>query len=291
MRKILVALTAVALLASCGKNDENNAQGNGVVPKKIIVRDANNKLEETTELTFANGKVVGVVKKDYDNNLLKTTEITTYSYEGNRLVGVKKEKTGSNDSQKTFFYENGKIVTMTEKEVGKNYSVTTKYTYEGDRLVKKVESKPITKRVNGMLEVGADCTEYQYTYKDNEVTKVKTECKKDANDVVVETNPNSETTIYTFLNGNLVKKQALGSVEEYKYDTKQNPERYSVVTPDEVFEVAYSKNNVVEETTKTSAKIIYEYIYNSNGYPTVKKKYEEEAGKARELEEITEYQY
>ena len=208
-----------------------------------------------------------------------------------------------------FTYENGKLVTKTEKYERNNYTTTYQYSYAGDLLTNVLQSHPTTIYMNGGgTQSGTYYEESQFTYRGNTIIEVTTRYQKDLNGAVVTNTSYSYSTntiTYTISDGNVLKvvedDSYSISIREYTYDTKPNPLYYKndFVDPDPTsfLDADNGKNNILtykdtdehngrkEETLST-----YEYSYNANGYPTMVKQYKVENG-IREFQGTKEYEY
>ena len=308
MKKILFSLLAVATLIGCGKNDDNGSDSANHLVKKITTKDEDGNLEEVMTLTYKGGRPVSFSEANYENGVQTgTTAITNISYEGNFVKRIKVENAGRDNYVQNFTYENGKIVTKTEKYERNDYTTTYQYSYAGDQLTNVLKSRPTTIYVNGNVQSGTYYEERQFTYRGNTVIEITTQYKKDLNGTVVtDTSYGTNTITYTLSGGNVVKEVEENSysnyVEEYTYDTKSNPLHYitNFVDPDPTnfLEVDNGKNNILtykntreHNGTKNETLSIFEYTYNANGYPTVVKQYKEKGNGAREFQGTKEYEY
>ena len=207
-----------------------------------------------------------------------------------------------------FTYENGKLVTKTEKYESDYRTYTYQYSYAGDQLTNVLKSHPTTIYVNGATQSATYYEERQFTYRGNTVIEITTRYKKYLNGTVVtDTSYGTNTTTYTLSNGNVVKEVDEDSysisTREYTYDTKRNPFHYmtNFVEPDptsflnpnngKINILTYKGSNEPKTAgTKDQTLISFEHTYNADGYPTVVKQYKEENG-TREFQGTTEYEY
>lgn len=304
MKKILLSFLAIAtILVSCNKNDDtpNNPQQSSDLLKKIIEKDEEGKIGEVRAFTYKNNLLTTIATDEYNNGVQTgTTMIATYSYEGNLL---KEAKTAG--SEVKYYYENGKISIKTEKyteRTGYINSYTDQYTYEGNQIATILRTQSATVFVNGSTQSGTAHWKRQYTYSGNTITEVGTHYTKDKNGAVIQNHYGSqtETTVYTIVNGNILKVINDEGTTEYEYDNHPNPlyeiqQLATVADIDLLFDEENTKNNITK-ITKTERRLskkevtTYEYRYNAAGYPIEKKAYKEDNG-VRELEGTTEYQY
>ena len=308
MKKILFSLLAVATLIGCGKNDDNGSDSANLLVKKITEKDEDGNLEEAITLTYQGGRPVSFSEANYENGVQTgTTAITNISYEGNFVKRIKVENAGRDNYVQNFTYENGKIVTKTEKYERNDYTTTYQYSYSGDQLTNVLKSRPTTIYVNGNVQSGTYYEERQFTYRGNTVIEITTQYKKDLNGTVVtDTSYGTNTITYTLSGGNVVKEVEENSysnyVEEYTYDTKSNPLHYitNFVDPDPTnfLEVDNGKNNILtykntrdHNGTKNETLRTFEYFYNADGYPTLVKQYKKEGNGEREFQGTKEYEY
>ena len=310
MKKILFSLLAVATLAACSKNDDNGSDSANHLVKKITTKNKDGNLEEVITLSYEGGRPISHSYTKYNNGVQTgTTHVYTLHYDGRFIKQAKREKAGRNSFVQNFTYENGKLVTKTEKYERNNYTTTYQYSYAGDLLTNVLQSHPTTIYMNGGgTQSGTYYEESQFTYRGNTIIEVTTRYQKDLNGAVVTNTSYSYSTntiTYTISDGNVLKvvedDSYSISIREYTYDTKPNPLYYKndFVDPDPTsfLDADNGKNNILtykdtdehngrkEETLST-----YEYSYNANGYPTVVKQYKVENG-IREFQGTKEYEY
>ena len=311
MKRILLSLLAVATLVACSKSDDNGDDSASQFVKKITNKDKDGKFEEVIAITYEGGRPISHSYTKYDNGVQTgTTHVYTLHYEGRFIKQAKRENAGRNSFVQNFTYENGKLVTKTEKYERNNYTTTYQYSYAGDQLTNVLQSHPTTIYMNGGgTQSGTYYEESQFTYRGNTIIEVTTRYQKDLNGAVVTNTSYSYSTntiTYTISDGNVVKvvedDSYSISIREYTYDTKPNPLYYKndFVDPDPTsfLDADNGKNNVLtykdtdehngrkEETLST-----FEYTYNADGYPTVVKKYKEKGNGAREFQGTKEYEY
>ena len=308
MKKILFSLLAVATLIGCGKNDDNGSDSANHLVKKITAKDEDGNLEEVITLTYEGGRPISHSTTDYVNGVQTgTTRVSTLLYDGRFIKQAKRVNAGRDNFVQNFTYENGKLVTKTEKYERNDYTTTYQYSYAGDQLTNVLKSRPTTIYVNGDVQSGTYYEERQFTYRGNTVIEVTTRYKKYLNGTVVtDTSYGTNTITYTLSGGNVVKEVEENSysisIEEYTYDTKPNPLHYmgDLVEPNPTrfLEVDNGKNNILtykntreRNGTKNETLSTFEYTYNADGYPTVVKKYKEKGNGAREFQGTKEYEY
>ena len=308
MKKFLLSLLAVATLAACSKSDDNGNDSANLLVKKITAKNENGKLEKVITLTYEGGRPVSHSITDYVNGVQTgTTQVTTFQFDGRFLKQAKRENAGIDNYVQNFTYENGKLVTKTEKYERNDYTTTYQYSYAGDQLTNVLQSHPTTIYVNGNVQSGTYYEERQFTYRGNTVIEVTTRYEKDLNGAVVtDTSYGTNTTTYTISDGNVVKvvdeDSYSISTREYTYDTKRNPFHYmtNFVEPDPTsflnpnngkINILTYKNTREHNGTKYETLISFEHTYNADGYPTVVKQYKEKGNGAREFLGTTEYEY
>ena len=308
MKRILLSLLAVATLAACSKSDDNGNDSANLLVKKITAKNENGKLEKVITLTYEGGRPVSHSITDYVNGVQTgTTQVTTFQFDGRFLKQAKRENAGIDNYVQNFTYENGKLVTKTEKYERNDYTTTYQYSYAGDQLTNVLQSHPTTIYVNGNVQSGTYYEERQFTYRGNTVIEVTTRYEKDLNGAVVtDTSYGTNTTTYTISDGNVVKvvdeDSYSISTREYTYDTKRNPFHYmtNFVEPDPTsflnpnngkINILTYKNTREHNGTKYETLISFEHTYNADGYPTVVKQYKEKGNGAREFLGTTEYEY
>ena len=309
MKKILFSLLAIAALAACSKNDDNGSDSANHLVKKITTKDKDGKLEKVITLTYEGGRPISHSITDYVNGVQTgTTRVTTFQFDGRFIKQAKRENAGIDNYVQNFTYENGKLVTKTEKYESDYRTYTYQYSYTGNQLTNVLKSRPTTIYVNGNVQSGTYYEERQFTYRGNTVIEITTQYKKYLNGTVVtDTSYGTNTTTYTISDGNVVKvvdeDSYSISTREYTYDTKRNPFHYmtNFVEPDptsflnpnngKINILTYKGSNEPKTAgTKDQTLISFEHTYNADGYPTVVKQYKEENG-TREFQGTTEYEY
>ena len=309
MNKFLFSFLAVATLIGCGKNDDNVGDSANHLVKKITAKNEDGNLEEVITLTYEGGRPISHSTTDYVNGVQTgTTRVSTLLYDGRFIKQAKRENAGIDNYVQNFTYENGKLVTKTEKYESDYRTYTYQYSYTGNQLTNVLKSRPTTIYVNGNVQSGTYYEERQFTYRGNTVIEITTQYKKYLNGTVVtDTSYGTNTTTYTISDGNVVKvvdeDSYSISTREYTYDTKRNPFHYmtNFVEPDptsflnpnngKINILTYKGSNEPKTAgTKDQTLISFEHTYNADGYPTVVKQYKEENG-TREFQGTTEYEY
>ena len=304
MKKVILGLVAITALISCKKDDDNgnggfNNNGNptikeGTYPKEITYKDKNGAIEIKAVYTIIGGKVSGWNWAPYENGQPRSPQNTIVTYKGELP-----EKVESPGETETYTYEGNKLVKKVK--VSDDESKETIYAYEGNNLSRATKKK-LLKAYRG----GQDATEYKETdfrYEGNlvivnEKSYVELADKSKINQRV------DGTTIYTVENGNVVKKEETISPSRkrttvYTYDNKNNPKSLNfikITLPDYFIDESFSKNNLltVTETTENNgntevSRRFYEYEYNGD-YPTSQKYFIEENGQKKPTGSV-EYKY
>lgn len=302
MKKVILGLVAITALVSCKKDDDNggfNNNGNptikeGTFPKEITLKDKNGAIEAKAVYTIVGGKISGWNWATYENGQPKSPQNTIVTYKGELP-----EKVESPGETETYTYEGNKLVKKVE--VSDYESKETIYAYEGNNLSKATEKK-LLKAYRG----GQDATKYKETdfrYEGNLVIVNKKSYVELADKSKINQSVDG-TTIYTVENGNLVKKEETISpsykrTTVYTYDNKNNPKSLNftkITLPDYFIDEDFSKNNLltVTETTENNgntevSRRFFEYDYNGD-YPTSQKYFTEENGQKKPTGS-TEYKY
>ena len=308
MNKFLFSFLAVATLIGCGKNDDNGGDSANHLVKKITAKNEDGNLEEVITLTYEGGRPISHSTTDYVNGVQTgTTRVSTLLYDGRFIKQAKRENAGIDNYVQNFTYENGKLVTKTEKYERNDYTTTYQYSYTGNQLKSVLQSHPTTIYVNGSTQSGTSYEERQFTYRGNTVIKITTQYKKYLNGTVVtDTSYGTNTITYTLSGGNVVKEVEENpysiSIEEYTYDTKPNP-LYNIINfvdpdPTSFLDPDSGKNNILtykntheHNGTKDETLSTFEYTYNADGYPTIVKQYKKEGNGEREFQGTKEYEY
>ena len=308
MNKFLFSFLAVATLIGCGKNDDNGGDSANLLVKKITAKNEDGKLEKVITFTYEGGRPVSHSITDYVNGVQTgTTRVTTFQFDGRFIKQAKRENAGIDNYVQNFTYENGKLVTKTEKYESDYRTYTYQYSYTGNQLTNVLKSRPTTIYVNGNVQSGTYYEERQFTYRGNTVIEITTQYKKYLNGTVVtDTSYGTNTITYTLSGGNVVKEVEENpysiSIEEYTYDTKPNP-LYNIINfvdpdPTSFLDPDSGKNNILtykntheHNGTKDETLSTFEYTYNADGYPTIVKQYKKEGNGEREFQGTKEYEY
>ena len=199
MKKILFSLLAIAALAACSKNDDNGSDSANHLVKKITTKDKDGKLEKVITLTYEGGHPISHSTTDYVNGVQTgTTRVSTLLYDGRFIKQAKRVNAGRDNYVQNFTYENGKLVTKTEKYERNNYTTTYQYSYAGDLLTNVLQSHPTTIYMNGGgTQSGTYYEESQFTYRGNTIIEVTTRYQKDLNGAVVTNTSYSYSTEQT----------------------------------------------------------------------------------------------
>ena len=145
MKKILFSLLAVATLIGCGKNDDNGSDSANHLVKKITEKDEDGNLKEVITLTYQGGRPVSYSEAYYKNGVQTgTTQVTTFHFDGRFIKQAKRENAGIDNYVQNFTYENGKLVTKTEKYESDYRTYTYQYSYVGNQLTNVLKSHPTT---------------------------------------------------------------------------------------------------------------------------------------------------
>ena len=310
MKKILFSFLAIAALAACNKNDDNGSDSANHLVKKITTKNKDGNLEEVITLSYEGGRPISHSYTKYDNGVQTgTTRVSTFHFDGKFIKQAKRENAGIDNYVQNFTYENGKLVTKTEKYESDHRNYTYQYSYTGNQLKSVLRSHPTTIYVNGDTQSATYYREKQFTYSGNTVIEVTTQYQKDLNGAVVtSTFYGTDTTTYTISDGNIVKvveeSEYSTTVKEYTYDTKRNPFHYMtdfvepsptnfLVAGNGKYNILTYKNTYEPKTAGTKRETLraYEYTYNANGYPTVVKQYKEKGNGEREFQGTKEYEY
>ena len=308
MKHFLFSFLAVATLIGCGKNDDNGGDSANHLVKKITAKNEDGNLEEVITLTYEGGRPISHSTTDYVNGVQTgTTRVSTLLYDGRFIKQAKRENAGIDNYVQNFTYENGKLVTKTEKYESDYRTYTYQYSYTGNQLTNVLKSRPTTIYVNGNVQSGTYYEERQFTYRGNTVIEITTQYKKYLNGTVVtDTSYGTNTITYTLSGGNVVKEVEENpysiSIEEYTYDTKPNP-LYNIINfvdpdPTSFLDPDSGKNNILtykntheHNGTKDETLSTFEYTYNADGYPTIVKQYKKEGNGEREFQGTKEYEY
>lgn len=309
MKKVILGLVAITALISCKKEDNGNDTTiqEGTFPKEITFKDENGKVTSKSVQLIEGGKILSSEMEIYNENGTPIrTQKDIITYEGNLIKKIETTGTGDDPNYnfytETFSYDGTKLVkSVTDyKKVVK--TITTNYSYDGDKLTNMVKTEPIQTTENGQRVEGTQYTETNFTYNDDRITvKKKTYTKKPSG---LTTDENTSFKIYTVVGGNVVKKETTGvsykETIEYTYDTKNNPmvsNLTKIILPDYFIEKSRGRNNLLTATITQVrnnqtfvSKEYYEYVYNDKDYPTSQKHFIEENAQKKPAGS-TEYKY
>ena len=312
MKKVILGLVAITALVACSKdngNDNSNSNGglnnNGdptieqeTFPKEITYKDKNGNIIMKSVYTIVGGKIAGWTWTSYEDKQVKS-ENTIINYKGDLP-----EKELSPGQTETYTYEGNKLIKKIEEREreGSIRKTETTYTYEGNNISKIIKKKASKVHWNDNLVEATSFEESNFQYNGNLIVVNKTSHDELADKTKL--NQKISTVTYTVENGNLVKEEVTISpshkvVTQYTYDSKKNPKSINIqkiLFPDYFTNKNFSKNNLltitetITENGKTEVKRgSYEYVYNGD-YPTTVREFEERNGN-KELQEITEYKY
>ncbi len=242
MKKIttttLLILTLFINLSSCSKEDTSNS-ADLLLPKKIVSENGNGK---------------------------KTT--TNISYDGNKIV-----ETISDDGSKTVFTYTGNLITKEHSFRNGDSGVIEEqydYTYEKDNLKSFIYTHSGGHKSKGNYIYNSDGTINIEYYSINFDTGVETKSQYASllifnNDKLVKTVDSNDFYITTTI---------------LEWDTKNSPFK-NILGFNKLKAISSYTNNIIKitqtKTYKTSQVqntevATYEYTYNTNGYPTSKKR-------------------
>ena len=287
MKKIFLALIAIATFVACSKDNGGSEEGvSAKHPKKIISTSPYLRVERIFEL-YDDARPKKESYTHYQADTVSYSSFTEYEYDGKRPV---KKKT--NYYEYSYFYSKGKLERETFKEKYDSTPSTTEYQYDGNgRVIKKLTRY----RQDNYEEVN-----YQYS----EGNKIIASTER-----FVENKKIYSSRTYTLdANGNVVKEEyKLGNydiVVTYEYDNKINPlfsPTFRDLYPD-YFTMGVGKNNIIKQTeirtnpkepnkvSKETFRIVYEY---NGDYPVRDTHYSvpNEENKPEEKLSVTEYIY
>nr|WP_314785391.1 peptidoglycan-binding LysM [uncultured Capnocytophaga sp.] len=287
MKKIFLALIAIATFVACNKDNGGSEEGvSAKHPKKIISTSPYLRVERIFEL-YDDARPKKESYTHYQADTVSYSSVTEYEYDGKRPV---KKKT--NYYEYSYFYSKGKLERETFKEKYDSTPSTTEYQYDGNgRLIKKLTRY----RQDNYEEVN-----YQYS-EGNKIIASK--------ERFVENKKIYSSRTYTLdANGNVVKEEyKLGNydiVVAYEYDNKINPlfsPTFRDLYPD-YFTMGISRNNIIKQTeirtnpkepnkvSKETFRTVYEY---NGDYPVRDTHYSvpNEENKPEEKLSVTEYIY
>ena len=291
MKKIFLALIAIATFVACSKDNGGSEEGvSAKHPKKIISTSPYLRVERIFEL-YDDARPKKESYTHYQADTVSYSSVTEYEYDGKRLV-----KKRYNDYEDSYFYNNGKLERVVSKSKHNSTPSTTEYQYDGNgRLIKKLSHyrQGYDEEVN-----------YQYI----EGNKIIASTEKVIVNIGEEKKYYSSRTYTLDANGNVVKEEyKLGNydiVVTYEYDNKINPlfsPTFRDLYPD-YFTTGVSRNNIIKRTeigtnpkepnkiSKETFRTVYEY---NGDYPVRDTHYSvpNEENKPEEKLSVTEYIY
>ena len=288
MKKIFLALMAIATFVACNKDNGGSEEGvSAKHPKKIISTSPYLRVERIFEL-YDDARPKKESYTHYQADTVSYSSVTEYEYDGKRPV---KERYG--DTEVSFFYNKGKLEREVSKSKYNSTPSTTEYQYDGNgRVIKKLTRY----RQDNYEEVN-----YQYS----EGNKIIASTER-----FVENKKIYSSRTYTLdANGNVVKQEYkdykdYDIVITYEYDNKINPlfsPTFRDLYPD-YFTTGVSRNNIIKRTeigtnpkepnkiSKETFRTVYEY---NGDYPVRDTHYSvpNEENKPEEKLSVTEYIY
>ena len=288
MKKIFLALIAIATFVACNKDNGGSEEGvSAKHPKKIISTSPYLRVERIFEL-YDDARPKKESYTHYQADTVSYSSVTEYEYDGKRPV---KKRYG--DYEDSYFYNNGKLEREVSKSKYNSTPSTTEYQYDGNgRVIKKLTRY----RQDNYEEVN-----YQYS----EGNKIIASTER-----FVENKKIYSSRTYTLdANGNVVKQEYkdyrdYDIVVTYEYDNKINPlfsPTFRDLYPD-YFTTGVSRNNIIKQTkTETNpkepnkvSKVTFRTVYEYNGdYPVRDTYYSvpNEENKPEEKLSVTEYIY
>ena len=288
MKKIFLALIAIATFVACNKDNGGSEEGvSAKHPKKIISTSPYLRVERIFEL-YDNARPKKESYTHYQADTVSYSSVTEYEYNGKRPV---KKRYG--DYEDSYFYNNGKLEREVSKSKYNSTPSTTEYQYDGNgRVIKKLTRY----RQDNYEEVN-----YQYS----EGNKIIASTER-----FVENKKIYSSRTYTLdANGNVVKQEYkdykdYDIVITYEYDNKINP-LFSPTVRDlypDYFTMGVGKNNIIKQTEigtnpkepNKVSKVTFRTVYEYNGdYPVRDTHYSvpNEENKPEEKLSVTEYIY
>ena len=288
MKKIFLALIAIATFVACSKDNGGSEEGvSAKHPKKIISTSPYLRVERIFEL-YDDARPKKESYTHYQADTVSYSSVTEYEYNGKRPV---KKRYG--DYEDSYFYNNGKLEREVSKSKYNSTPSTTEYQYDGNgRVIKKLTRY----RQDNYEEVN-----YQYS----EGNKIIASTER-----FVENKKIYSSRTYTLdANGNVVKQEYkdykdYDIVITYEYDNKINPlfsPTFRDLYPD-YFTTGVSRNNIIKRTeigtnpkepnkiSKETFRTVYEY---NGDYPVRDTHYSvpNEENKPEEKLSVTEYIY
>ena len=288
MKKIFLALIAIATFVACSKDNGGSEEGvSAKHPKKIISTSPYLRVERIFEL-YDDARPKKESYTHYQADTVSYSSVTEYEYDGKRPV-----KKRYDDYEVSYFYNNGKLEREVSKSKYNSTPSTTEYQYDGNgRVIKKLTRY----RQDNYEEVN-----YQYS----EGNKIIASTER-----FVENKKIYSSRTYTLdANGNVVKQEYkdyrdYDIVITYEYDNKINP-LFSPTVRDlypDYFTMGVGKNNIIKQTEigtnpkepNKVSKVTFRTVYEYNGdYPVRDTHYSvpNEENKPEEKLSVTEYIY
>ena len=288
MKKIFLALIAIATFVACNKDNGGSEEGvSAKHPKKIISTSPYLRVERIFEL-YDDARPKKESYTHYQADTVSYSSVTEYEYDGKRPV---KERYG--DTEVSFFYNKGKLERKVSKSKYNSTPSTTEYQYDGNgRVIKKLTRY----RQDNYEEVN-----YQYSGGNKIIASTER---------FVENKKIYSSRTYTLdANGNVVKQEYkdyrdYDIVITYEYDNKINP-LFSPTVRDlypDYFTMGVGKNNIIKQTEigtnpkepNKVSKVTFRTVYEYNGdYPVRDTHYSvpNEENKPEEKLSVTEYIY
>lgn len=308
MKRIFIAFMATVALMSCSKNDNNDPIQESAFVKKITETYPNSNKSTVTVYDIQKGKILSFTRTKYQAGVQTgTTKVTKIEYDGNRIKQMKGGEATSSEYQITDYHYDGQGLLVKQTSVRPNEinagAFTVEYNYDGGRVTKVTSFYPTTTYINGEEKRVNRYEEQELVYSGNTITVNETETYRDGNGQVVSgTDTHTDTTVYTFSNGNIMKKVEKNQTTEYKYDTNTNPmvlhQFIKVINPTYFLESSFGKNNLIEtvQTYTYGGRVevttyTQELTYNDKGYPIMNKEYRQRDSEVKKLISITEYEY
>lgn len=288
MKKIFLALIAIATFVACNKDNGGSEEGvSAKHPKKIISTSPYLRVERIFEL-YDDARPKKESYTHYQADTVSYSSVTEYEYDGKRPV---KERYG--DTEVSFFYNKGKLERKVSKSKYNSTPSTTEYQYDGNgRVIKKLTRY----RQDNYEEVN-----YQYSGGNKIIASTER---------FVENKKIYSSRTYTLdANGNVVKQEYkdyrdYDIVITYEYDNKINP-LFSPTVRDlypDYFTMGVGKNNIIKQTEigtnpkepNKVSKVTFRTVYEYNGdYPVRDTHYSvpNEENKPEEKLSVAEYIY
>ncbi|MGG7034224.1 MAG: hypothetical protein ACI7YS_03410 [Flavobacterium sp.] len=265
MKKLnLLLLFLSFVLLSCSKNELMN----------------NDSINNDSKVPQEHVLVSKTIETDaYTSNIITSN----YSYEGNKLISI--TRTGSNISKTLYTYTDDLITKVEDFDSNEQVLTTRTYSYNNGKLVKYTWHNTNNTYIY----------ETDYTYISNETinyTKSRTEISTNSTGAM-------KTGTINMLNGNFMSDVSTHTPAYYEYDSKKQPFRnitgfnflmFITTNKSGNQNNATTINFPATETTIATNKT-YNYIYNSNDYPTEEKIYYSQNNQSGDLLSTIQYFY